>query len=488
MEKQYEWRKHFPYPEPRKIQAEVLNLLETKWSDYDVFVITAPTAFGKTALAKTLMSWKYSVSTITPSNLLVDQFLEEFPDTPTLRRMDSYYCEEWQRPCIQMRNRLKSFCKGCECGSAMSTAVYRRGPGIYNYWVHYAHKIHREVLVVDEAHNLVNTIRELEGQIIWQHDYKYPSNMYSPEQMRAWIAGLDPKKRRHKKIQLLEQAVNFQVPTHIAQRSEEEFNGKGTLRGEPEMRDCIRLLPVDVSESAPAFWPQGVNKIILMSATISKKDVESLGLSRKRVLYIEAESPIAPERRPIIPLNITPVTFGNLEWSIPKIAGVIDNIVAEYPGERGVIHATYKIAELLREHLQSDRYLFHTRTNKSEVYEQFLQSKPGTVLVASGMYEGIDLPGDLGRFQIIAKVPWQSLTSPAVKHLSELDPEWYIWQTMKDFMQACGRICRTPEDFGDTFVLDSTFERLYSEGDHLIPKWFRDGLIHSQHQEDSGEL
>jgi Rad3-related DNA helicase len=92
------------------------------------------------------------------------------------------------------------------------------------------------------------------------------------------------------------------------------------------------------------------------------------------------------------------------------------------------------------------------------------------------MYEGLDLPEDAGRFQIIAKVPWQSLASPAIKHIAELDPEAFAWETIKTLVQAAGRICRSPDDIGDTFLPDATFWRLLKESKHLFPKYFIEAL------------
>jgi hypothetical protein len=75
------------------------------------------------------MKAHHSVSVITPTNLLVKQFLDEFPDTPTLSRLDSYQCEEWKRPCSVTRARLAKFCKGCKCGGDLAQAKYKNEIG-----------------------------------------------------------------------------------------------------------------------------------------------------------------------------------------------------------------------------------------------------------------------------------------------------------------------------------------------------------------------
>lgn len=481
----------FPYEKMRPIQREVLEILSEQWANFDVFIISAPTAFGKTALARTLQNALYSVSVITPTNQLVEQYREEFPDTPTLARLDSYYCAKWDRPCPITRAKTRNFCNirrddcSCRASTELSIAKYRKGPGIYNYYTYLAHKLHREVLVVDEAHNLIPTIRDRQSLLIWSHDYKFPSKMFTREQMGQWVTGLPTRIQKHKKIRLLQEAVTFDVPLYIAQRTQEEFSGKGTLRGQPEMRDCIRLSPVDISTAPPMFWPHDtVKKVVLMSATIGEKDTEQLGLGgRRRVMYLDCASPLTPDRRPIIPLNTCSVNRNNMLEIVPRLAEEIQGIAAYHAEERGVIHATYQLSSLLREHLTDDRYLFHTRENKKEKYEEFRSCGGNKILVACGMYEGIDLPGDLGRWQVIAKIPWPSLGNPAIKHLAELDPDWFLWEAAKTTIQAAGRISRTETDFGITYVLDSSFNRLYTEGEHLLPSFFKEAIIWPQQQE-----
>jgi ATP-dependent DNA helicase DinG len=473
--------KYFPYPKPREIQIQTLEALSENWNLYDVFVIVAPTAFGKTALARTLMNTFHSVSAITPTNLLVDQFLDEFPDTPTLSRLDSYWCEKWRRPCPITRGKTRNFCNmtrdncACPASADLSTAKYRRGPGIYNYHTYLAHKLYRDVLVVDEAHNLLPQIRERQAIRIWQHDVRYPHNMWTSEQIREWVSTLPLNKQKSKKIQLLKEAVTYDVPTYIAQRTTEEFNGKGTIRGEPEERDLLKLLPVDISDAPPMFWPREVEKIILLSATIGEKDIEALGLNRKRVCYIDCKSPIPAENRPIIPLNIISVNRSNMELSAELIAQEIELIANFHQGQKGVIHATYQMARLLRSHLSGPRYIFHDRENKKHRYFEFRKSTSDSILVACGMYEGIDLPDDLGRWQVITKIPWMSLGNPAIRHLAELDPSWFEWESLKTTIQACGRICRTPSDFGVSYIADKSFDRLMSSK-CSIPQWFLDAI------------
>ncbi len=276
--------------------------------------------------------------------------------------------------------------------------------------------------------------------------------------------------------------LRSRVPEYAVSRQRREFNGKGTKRGEPEERDCIVLTPLSAREHSGKMWPS-VKKIILMSATINFKDIEALGLSDRRVAYIHSPSPIPAERRPFIVDDIVDVSYNNLAVSTETMAHYINNFIyPNHQGERGLIHATYSMSQLLRNWLVGPQYLFHARENKRQVYEQYL-STPGAVLIACGMHEGCDLPDDAGRWQVVLKIPWPSLADPAVAALAQRDPEWYDWSTAKALIQAGGRVSRHEKDFGVTYCLDGTFFKLYDRAQHLFPHWFTDCLVDGKYHD-----
>ena len=64
--------------EPREVQKQVLTRIEQEVKNYDVIVVQAPTATGKSRIAATIAKWleSYNKQTaiITPTNALVDQY------------------------------------------------------------------------------------------------------------------------------------------------------------------------------------------------------------------------------------------------------------------------------------------------------------------------------------------------------------------------------------------------------------------------------
>jgi len=93
------------------------------------------------------------------------------------------------------------------------------------------------------------------------------------------------------------------------------------------------------------------------------------------------------------------------------------------------------------------------------------------------MEEGVSLDYDLARWQVITKCPYPSLAEPAIRYLADQKPAWYQWETLKKLVQACGRVCRTPEDWGITYITDTTALRLFRENGRMIPNYLKEALI-----------
>lgn len=103
----------------------------------------------------------------------------------------------------------------------------------------------------------------------------------------------------------------------------------------------------------------------------------------------------------------------------------------------------------------------------------------GAVLLAPSMERGIDLPDDLCRVQVIAKVPFPSLGDKQISARMHLPggQMWYTVQTVRDVVQMAGRAVRHKEDHATTYVLDRQFARnLWAKNRQLFPGWFREAV------------
>lgn len=467
---------------PRPLQVEVLNEIYRRWDDTDVFVVNLPVAAGKSAIAVTTARWAHSAKgrhsmITTPTKLLVDQYQRDYPRMAILRAQSDYICDkqvEWKgelATCTQMHNLKSLGARRCtDCKATKAQRRIRAVPyGLANNWTYVANKLYKSCLIADEAHRLIDIMRDLHCMKLWWDDYKYPAvGPVTYGSIYQWLK----RSKRDDKMERLWRDMNSGAPRFVLNNTWDTYRG--------EMRRVLKATPIDVSDVPNPFWNDKVRKIVLLSATLSDKDIEQLGLAHKRVAYISAPSPIPAAARPVRLDYVCKVTHKNMAGASALLAHRVLGLLRENEG-RGLVHITYSLAQSIKAAMANEkdpvlkRLIWHGKDDKSEKFQEFTESKDG-VLMACGLQEGIDLPYDAARWQAIAKVPWPSLGEPAVKHMAEQDDKWYAWETVRQILQACGRVCRAPDDFGITYVLDETFDRLYKQNLELFPQWWREAV------------
>lgn len=111
---------------------------------------------------------------------------------------------------------------------------------------------------------------------------------------------------------------------------------------------------------------------------------------------------------------------------------------------------------------------------KLRALEQHRASPHPTVLVSPSLREGVDLPDDFLRFQILTKMPYPDLGDPWTAARRARDQRWYALETAKALVQAYGRSCRNADDHGTTYILDAQFASFVQQYRVLLPEWFLD--------------
>jgi ATP-dependent DNA helicase DinG len=243
----------------------------------------------------------------------------------------------------------------------------------------------------------------------------------------------------------------------------------------------IELKPLDISPYCrPVF--EKCSKVLIMSATIlnPKAFCRSVGLIHdNEVKFIQVKSDFPIENRPIYPLNIAYLNFNNLQLSEVKsnITKTIDNIMTIHRKDKGIIHTTsYEQLNFIKENICQDnaRRLLVTdpEIQRDEVIQEHINSVKPTVLISPSLHTGLDLKGELSRFQIITKVPYPNKGDRWINAKRHLDEDWYYWQTALKLAQAYGRSIRSKEDWAKTYILDSAFGYFLNKNRNVLPKWF----------------
>lgn len=457
-------------------QVDLLLRFQAAYRGLDVAVIVAPTAFGKTLISYIIARWIEAqgrdCNILHPDNVLVDQFTDKHPDVPVLHRQDAYRCETFKHPCPTTKKRCKKYCSECPLVQA-KREVERAGVRTMNYYTYWSRRLYAHALIFDEAHKVVDMLSTAKSVTLWHHDWNFPLSLATVADVIAWAQQRNKKKPDSRLRDLVRDIVRIKDGSIV------EY-GKGYRRGEQDV--TLEIRPPTATQTPPWLWPpHRVKKLILMSATISRKDVEELGLGNRRVVYLDCAAPIPPENRPLVYRPRYNMAFKYRAMAVPHLAKHIRELLAQHP-EKGLIHVPYAVAEQLRGILHDPRLMWHEKSNKAAMLDLFKQSDPaeGRVFVASGLYEGVDLPYTAAGWQLIGVVPWESLADERVKQRAATDPDWLDWQTLKKIIQATGRIVRAVDDKGTTYLGDVNFETLLRRDRQrkqpLMPDYFRAAL------------
>jgi len=250
---------------------------------------------------------------------------------------------------------------------------------------------------------------------------------------------------------------------------------------ETEKRGSIKVVyrAIDISNYAEEYLFRLGQKIVLMSATILNADAfaTSLGIPKDQYESISIPSPFPKENRPIINASVGSMSAKAIEGTLPQLKEAVKAIMEEHGKEKGIIHChTYRIANYLKKNIKGKlgkRILIHDSSNRDNILKKHMTSKEPTVLLSPSMTEGVDLKGDLSRFQVICKVPYPWLGDPIVKKRMHKFPDWYPLKTAMTIVQSVGRSIRNSEDTAVTYILDSDWQNFYNKNKRLFCEDFK---------------
>lgn len=239
----------------------------------------------------------------------------------------------------------------------------------------------------------------------------------------------------------------------------------------------IQFKPIDVAEYAPEMMHSFGQHCLYMSATILDEVAfaQLLGIEKDSYASARIKSPFPLENRPIMYSPIGKMSASHIDSSMPKLVQAVRMILEAHPNEKGIIHTnSYKIANYIKSNLRSKRLLIHNSETRDSTLEKHAKSSKPTVLLSPSMTEGVDLQGDLSRFQIICKVPFPYLGDKLIRKKMNKWKWWYDLQTAKTVIQAVGRSIRSETDSAVTYILDSSWERFYKNNKSMFGPEFQE--------------
>jgi Rad3-related DNA helicase len=379
----------------------------------------------------------------------------------------------------------------------------------------------RSLMVFDECHNIEKQLIDLFGVYVSQKscaryvcNYKKPKNLldaynfiekeYSnaivsfianqqiavDEILHKMSGGKNPSKTDMHLIDELEKAKKHLMMINILlDKPKSEFVAEHVLIEHPESFEIKELYARNIFSS---FFKDTADKFLFMSSTILDKDefCSDLGIDLKQTAFISMPSEFEIENRLVIFNPVAKMTYGwDSKEREPDRKAMLKSIIticSELHGtDNGVLHTgSYQVSNWLVRELQGriPHLIYHHNSDAEEIREVVINNftsddhKGPKLLISPSVTEGLDLKDDLGRFSIIAKTPYPYLGDAWVKRRSEISQKWYALQAMKSVIQASGRVVRNRDDWGTTYILDESFNSLYSRMHRYIPKWWNDSF------------
>jgi Rad3-related DNA helicase len=238
----------------------------------------------------------------------------------------------------------------------------------------------------------------------------------------------------------------------------------------------VKFIPLKVNELSKYIFSHG-KKIILMSATIIDPDNYCKVLGIDNYKYIEVDSPFEAVKSPIYCSTKYKLNYKNIDSVLHNIIKQIEELCRTHKNDKGIIHThSNKITQAVRNHfIMDNRFLYREEGVSNEhILDIHNNTSRPTVLVSPSMSHGVDLKGDLAKFQIIIKAPYPPLGDIRIKKMFEMDKRWYQNKMLATVIQSCGRGVRSVDDECVTYILDGAITDAIKMNKSRIPKHFLD--------------
>jgi len=218
-----------------------------------------------------------------------------------------------------------------------------------------------------------------------------------------------------------------------------------------------------------------VPKIILMSAFLTPKTIETLGVDPKAVTWIEAPDPFDSRNTPITHVETTRVDFKTPPENMRHWARRIDDIIRGRQDRKGIVFTvSYARAEMLRDMSEFQGQMYtHKPWDVVRVVEQFKKASAPAVLVSPTVTTGWDFPGDTCEYIVVGKVPQPDSTGEVLKARRAEDSDWPSYLAMQTLVQEAGRGTRSERDRCEVLVVDDHFKWFWPKFKHFAPGWFQ---------------
>ena len=522
---------------PRNTQIKLINKINLAINEgYKNIILEAGTGIGKSAIATTLANMYDDSYILTMTKQLQKQYLDDFGEMLVeIKGKGNYKCNYKGNCdfCIRAEYNI------ARCGDCDYLIAFRKAKKSKNVITNYDFMYRvgvdnqmldpRQLLILDEAHNLERKMLMLSSHLL---NREYISTKFGIDIFEALMKGeksynhiksesdywIDVCKKlmkacgeniekiggKGKEVQVtLDEfesnpskysSIDY-IEKQILESDLKEFNSirlglesKDLIIDVPDFKSIKKnkmdisaeFKPYSVSDATQNLLSFGETRIFL-TGTLGdmKKFCQWNNINPDNTYYIYEKSPFDVSNRPIyrdFVGNMSGSRRNVPNWKNKRAISKIKQLIGKYPNQKGVIHtSSNEQAFWIMDNLKEYNLLFVGGESRNEVLKEFNESKDDAILIGASIKDGVDLKGDLCRFQIVFKVPYPQLNEQ-VKYRKSLDPSWYYYQAVMAIMQAYGRGIRDKDDYCDMYIIDSNFKKLFDYNYNFFNEYFTEAL------------
>lgn len=233
----------------------------------------------------------------------------------------------------------------------------------------------------------------------------------------------------------------------------------------------------------------GVPKVVIMSGTLTPKDLSLIGVAKEQYEYRQWPSifPIAKQPTYLCPARKTGADGKQVSIRIDKNTTEADKqlwiehmdaFIEARLDRKGLILATsYDYAKYIMEHSRwSEHMVGNTNDpdsdNAQDMFDKFCEMNAPKIMVSPSFGRGWNFSYKRAEYIIIPKCPFIPMFSKVMKARLERDKAYGDLLAMKKVEQGNGRPKRAPDDRAETILMDGHFDYFLYKNKYLAQEWF----------------
>lgn len=490
----------------RRQQEEAL----AQYQDAQVKFVEAalPPGAGKSLFAMTIPALTDKRTCIlTATNGLSEQYMEDFASTGLvqIKGRANYKCTE--HTLLQCDQGMKHKCRASFSGECPYRNAYDKACQsqrvITNYDYFVAINLYGDglgkfgVIVLDEAHDAPEkicsaaAIEFTAGDVYQALDFRWPLAEFITK-MASWdswarAARAVAQKRLTKydsKIGTAGKSVlawfeleEYERLIDVSQRLDAFMNRKGEW-GLEATKGGYYFEPLWARDYAAEYVFRYAERIVLQSATLTKKSSELMGIDPNESSFKEYPAVFLASHSPLFYLDNSPaISYNSPPHDLTMLYANMDSVIRYDRGDiKGIAHSVSH--PRARDILEASEFKAWMVTNSEgesilDILEQFRTSDPPRILVSPSVTTGYDFPGKQAQYQLLPKAFIPNTNTPIMKLRAEQDKDYADHRTAQTLVQACGRADRYEDDYCENWALDRLIWSKIWQKRYLYPEYFK---------------